>query len=54
MITVSLVSHGHGDMVDNLIQQLAAYPEVGQIILSPSIPEFTTLRGKSGKLEWQA
>lgn len=51
MITVSIVSHGHGDMVDALIQQLATCPEVSQIILSPSIPESTALRGESGKLE---
>lgn len=44
MIFVSIVSHGHGDMVDNLIQQLAACPEVSQIILTLNIPEPSALK----------
>lgn len=50
MITVSLVSHGHGAMVDKLIQQLGACPEVGQIILTRNIPEPSNLQS-TGKLE---
>lgn len=50
MISVSIVSHGHGDMVDTLIQQLAACPEVGQIILTYNIPETSALQ-PTGTLE---
>lgn len=42
MITVSIVSHGHGEMVVRLIHQLLACPDVGQIILTVNIPEFST------------
>lgn len=39
MISVSLVSHGHGAMVWRLVSQLAACPEVSQIIVTLNIPE---------------
>jgi GT2 family glycosyltransferase len=39
MITISIVSHGHGHMVKNLIKQLLCFPEVSQIILTKNIPE---------------
>jgi len=38
-VTVSLVSHGHGEMVWRLVEQLAAFPEVGQVIVTLNIPE---------------
>jgi GT2 family glycosyltransferase len=44
VITVSVVSHGHGAMVEQLIRQLTSYPEVGQIILTRNIPEPSTLQ----------
>jgi hypothetical protein len=50
MISVSIVSHGHGAMVDKLIQQLGACPEVGQIILTRNIPETSALQ-PTGTLE---
>ena len=40
MITVSIVSHGHGDMVIALIEQLKKFPLVSQIILTLNIPEY--------------
>ncbi|MEA3466233.1 MAG: glycosyltransferase family 2 protein [Thermodesulfobacteriota bacterium] len=44
MITVSIVSHGHGVMVDQLVHQLELYPQVSQIILTRNIPEPSKLR----------
>lgn len=42
-VAVSIVSHGHGEMVNRLVEQIAACPEVGQIILTRNIPEATPL-----------
>ena len=39
MVTISIVSHGHGTMVVSLINQLLRLPEVGQIVLTANIPE---------------
>lgn len=39
MITVSLVSHGHGGMVGALLADLSGCPEVAQIVLTQNIPE---------------
>lgn len=39
MIAVSVVSHGHGTMVIQLIQQLLLCPEIEQIVLTQNIPE---------------
>lgn len=39
MIAVSIVSHGHGAMVQRLLAQLAACPEVSRIIVTRNIPE---------------
>jgi N-acetylglucosaminyl-diphospho-decaprenol L-rhamnosyltransferase len=39
MLTVSLVSHGHGAMVWRLVDQLVVCPEVAQIIVTLNIPE---------------
>lgn len=39
MITVSIVSHGHGKMVERLIAQLQNIDTVSQIILTLNIPE---------------
>jgi len=44
MICVSLVSHGHGAMVDELVERLASFPEVTQILLTQNIQEFSKLR----------
>lgn len=43
MITVSLVSHGHGPMVTQLVRQLLICPEIAQIILTRNIPDATPL-----------
>jgi N-acetylglucosaminyl-diphospho-decaprenol L-rhamnosyltransferase len=40
-LAVSIVSHGHGEMVNALIGQLRNCPEVGQIILTRNVPEVT-------------
>ena len=39
MITVSLVTHGHGNMVSNLVEQLRTFSSVRQIILTVNIAE---------------
>lgn len=39
MITISIVSHGHGEMVSRLLRQLLTCPEVSQIIVTWNIPE---------------
>ena len=39
MISVSVVSHGHGGMVWTLVNQLVVCPEVSQIIVTLNIPE---------------
>lgn len=38
-ITVSIVSHGHGDLLPGLLSDLAACPEVVRVILTRNIPE---------------
>jgi N-acetylglucosaminyl-diphospho-decaprenol L-rhamnosyltransferase len=38
-LAISLVSHGHGDMVWRLVSQLVVCPEVAQIIVTLNIPE---------------
>lgn len=42
MVTVSLVSHGHGGMVWRLVDQLVVCPEVTQVIVTLNIPEAST------------
>ena len=44
MITVSIVSHRHGAMVDRLVSQLRECPEVRQIILTFNIPESSRIK----------
>lgn len=39
MISLSIVSHGHGDMVCGLVKALLQYPEIGQIIVTENISE---------------
>ena len=39
MISVSVVSHGHGDMVVGLLGQLLCCPEVTQVIVTRNLPE---------------
>ena len=39
MITVSIISHGHGSMIPRLLTSLLSFPEVGKIILTLNIPE---------------
>lgn len=43
MITASIVSHGHGDMVSRLIKQLLSYPEISSVILTINVPESLVL-----------
>lgn len=38
-VVTSVVSHGHGEMVWRLVDQLVACPEVAQIIVTLNIPE---------------
>lgn len=39
VVAVSVVSHGHGVMVDRLVDQLLECPEVGLVIVTRNIPE---------------
>lgn len=39
LVSVSIVSHGHGAMVWTLVEQLSALPLVAQIIVTLNIPE---------------
>jgi N-acetylglucosaminyl-diphospho-decaprenol L-rhamnosyltransferase len=39
MITVSVVSHGHAEMIPDLVRQLLDCPEVGQVVITRNIPE---------------
>jgi N-acetylglucosaminyl-diphospho-decaprenol L-rhamnosyltransferase len=39
MITVSVVSHGHADLVSALLEDLARYPEVTRIVVTRNVPE---------------
>jgi len=39
MISISIVSHGHGSMVGGLIEVLLGYPEISEIIVTKNIPE---------------
>lgn len=43
MVTVSIVSHGHGEMVNRLIAQLLDCPEISRIVLTKNIPEVLLL-----------
>ncbi len=47
MISVSLVSHGHGGMVERLVAQLRNCPEVGQVVLTRNIPEASPIAADS-------
>lgn len=47
MITVSVASHGHGAMVQELVMRLSALPEVSRIIVTRNIPELATIRSAS-------
>lgn len=38
-VTVSIVSHGHGEMVRRLVEQVLMCPEVRQLIVTFNIPE---------------
>lgn len=39
MIAVSIVSHGHGEMVPRLVQSLLGFSEISKIIVTLNIPE---------------
>jgi GT2 family glycosyltransferase len=39
MISVSIVSHGHGVMLAKLLEQVLAFPEIEQVIVTLNIPE---------------
>lgn len=43
MITVSIVSHGHGDMVSSLVALLLALPNLDRVIVTINVPEFLAL-----------
>lgn len=47
-VSVSVISHGHGEMVVRLLDALVACPSVGQIILTLNIPETLSLERFGG------
>lgn len=49
-ITVSIVSHSHGSLLPPLLDDLAACPEVGRIILTRNVPEPSFVRTQSDAL----
>ena len=51
MIAVSIVSHGHGQMVVDLVEQLNKFPLINQIILTLNIFEQLELHGSDKKLK---
>ena len=44
MIAVSVVSHGHGAMVQHLVAHVLACPEVSRVIVTYNIPELSPCR----------
>lgn len=50
VIAVSIVSHGHGNMVQNLVAQLLTCPEVAKVIVTYNIPE-VAVPFSDGKVE---
>lgn len=38
-VSVSIVSHAHGNMVSSLVQQLLGCPQVGQVLVTCNVPE---------------
>jgi N-acetylglucosaminyl-diphospho-decaprenol L-rhamnosyltransferase len=44
LVTVSIISHGQIALVENLLPQVRACPEVSQIILTLNTPEFCSLQ----------
>ena len=51
MIAVSIVSHGHGEMLVALIERLKKFPLVTQVILTLNIPEYFQLETNDEKLK---
>lgn len=43
LLTVSIVSHGHGAMVSRLVEQLLRYSEVMRVVVTCNIPEQLSL-----------
>lgn len=39
MIFISIVSHGHGAMVEELVASLLCYPDVARIVITRNVPE---------------
>lgn len=50
-IAVSIVSHQHGEMVFSLLGQLAACPDVREVLLTLNVPE-PVLAGEVTEAEW--
>jgi GT2 family glycosyltransferase len=51
-VTVSLVSHGHGQMVSDVLASLARIPEIAHVVLTLNVPEQMSVlpAGLHGKL----
>lgn len=47
-VTASVVSHGHGGMVSDLVEQLRQFQEIGNIIVTRNIPEVLVIQPSSG------
>lgn len=43
MVTISIISHGHGEMISSLVNRLLQFSEVQRIIVTFNIPEIINL-----------
>jgi N-acetylglucosaminyl-diphospho-decaprenol L-rhamnosyltransferase len=43
MICISIISHGHGTMVEALVAELLVCPEIGTVLVTKNIPESLSL-----------
>lgn len=49
-VTVSVVSHGHGDLVSRLLSDLAACAQIDRVLLTLNVPEPELESGLSGRV----
>ena len=47
MITISIISHGHGAMLPSLVEKLLQFPEAEKILITLNIPELIDLPADS-------
>lgn len=50
VVAVSVISHGHGAMIESLLEKLVICPSVGQVILTLNVPEAVDLERFHGRV----